>query len=282
MANKPKVNKSSPGVPAGSKPKAGNRSYDIFSPKNEYKNYDFPNMFVEQTAKVNNAQLRFSLECNKTKFQAHLDPTHLTDDQGKRIVQLDTLTGIVLQDYGYTAQNIELRGSTGAKYYQKILEMDNVFNNQSTSGNPTICTLIIEGRTYSGVWKAFTFDRIAQENTYKYVIGFTVMKQGKFYDNIANNFNSTQISSGTLKNAIESKDGKSNVKYVPDVGQTATKYVTGEKTISASKRKQALAYIATHWKDFKGNKARQYPGDNAAIKKGEALVVPIDWSKVLK
>lgn len=252
------------------------------SQKTQYKNYNFVNMADNQISKSKNPLTRFSLTCNGYSFQAHIDPNHIINTQAKRIAQLDTLTGIVLQDYGYMAQTFEIRGTTGAAYFLEIQKLNDVFNNQSTSGTPTVCTLTLETITYSGVWKEFSFERQAQENTYKYTIGFTVMKLGKYTPASDGNFNSQITQSNTAKNAMNSSDGKSKVTQVSWAGKTPQSYVESiSQYVPASKRSVALAYIKQNWSTASQNKARNYPGDRANLNTGEVLVIPLDWSTIL-
>lgn len=279
----PQVNTSSPGQPAGSN--VSTNKYQQLanaSPNNLYKNYNFPNMYMEQSGKNDGKKLRFSLACNSFTFQAHIDPEHLTDDQGKRLVQIDVLTGIVLQDFGYTVQSIELRGSTAAAYYDEIDSLDRVFNNQSTNGVPTPATLIIEGRTYTGVFTRFEFDRIAQDNRYKYVIGFTVLQRGKRYDNSNFNYSSAVVAARQARNAIASGTGQNVTTYVDNTGNTPADYVSSNPNIPRSKKGTALAYLASQWSTAPQNSSRSYPGDYNTMNSGEVLVVPVNWNSILQ
>ena len=297
----PIINTSQPGIPAGSNNSIPSNVPDpdlsatigtsdiypynsVSSLGTSYKNYLFSNMYKEQNGKNQNKLLRFSLACKGLKFQAHLDPSHITDEQGKRIVQLDTLTGIVLQDYGYTARRIEIRGTTGAAYYVEIKRLDDLFNNQSTSGQPTPATLTLESRTYTGVWKEFSFERMAQENTYKYIIGFVVMNVGKLSGNDnAINFSSSVTQSNTIQNASSSSTGQNLVQYIPYAGNSPNDYVTSiPQSITIPQRQQALNYINAHWSDASDFNKRSYPGDRANLLQNEVLVVPLDWSTILQ
>jgi len=258
--------------------------------KNPYKNYDINNMFQEQSAKQTNPSLRFTLVCNGFKFQGHIDPNHLIDTQSKRIVQIDTLTGIVLQDFGYMMQILELRGTTGSAYYQEIQRMDAVFNNQSTGGsasasNPTVCTLTIEGRTYSGVWKDFTFERQAQINTYNYTIVFDVMTKGKFTNSTSSpgNFDSVQTQKNQIANGLTSSNGKAQVNYVSWPGQTPRSYAKSiVQFYKVGTTAQILQYLKNNWSTALQNKGSSYPGDDGKVSNTQVLVTPLNWNTVLK
>ena len=255
--------------------------------KNSYKNYDIYGMYEQQTLKNTEPMRRFSLVCNGYKFQAHIDPSHMVDTKAKRLVPLDTLTGIVLQDYGYVMQTIELKGTTGAAYYKEIEKLDDVFSNQSTTGtatqsNPTICVLKIENRTYSGVWAGFTFERQAQENTYKYTIIFNVMVKDTYVDANASpgNFNSTLTQKGKVVNSANSSNGKNQVTYVSWDGKTPSSYAD---TIvkQFGKKSQILQFLQKNWSSAPQNK-RSFPlAPSGVVNPGEVLVVPLNWSTVL-
>ena len=245
---------------------------------NHYKNYNFKNMAKEQVGKLKTPLLRFSLICNGYKFQAHIDPNHIVNNQMKRIVQLDTLTGIVLQDYGYGAQSLELRGTTGAAFYVEIDKLNTVFNNQSTNAAPTPCQLILEGITYQGVWKEFTYERQSQDNIYKYTIGFTVMSIGKISS--SNNTSSAVIAAKKTANALTISNGKNKVNIMPWAGRTPAAFVAATSSIPANQRNAALSFLNANWKTATVNK-RSYPGDNATLLSNEMLVVPLSWANVL-
>lgn len=282
MANvAPQVNVSSPGTPASANV-PGNKYQTLANnnPNNIYKNYNFPNMYLEQSGKQVGKKMRFSLSCNSFTFKAHLDPEHITDDQGKRLVQIDVLSGIVLQDFGYTVQNIELRGSTGAAYYDEIAQLDTVFNNQSTTGTVTPATLVLEGRTYTGVFSRFEFDRVAKDNRYTYIIGFTVLQRGATYDNTNFNYNSAVVAANRARNAIASGNGVSINMTVDNTGRTPADYVNSNMSIPKTKTGVALTYLANQWSSAPQNK-RSYPGDNSVMNAGEVLVVPVNWNNVL-
>jgi len=280
----PQINTSSLGKPAGSNVST-NTSYQAManaSPNNLYKNYNFPNMYAEQSGKNNGTKLRFSLSCNNFTFQAHIDPEHLIDEQGKRIVQIDVLTGIVLQDFGYTVQAIELRGSTAIAYYDEIDKLDRVFNNQSTSGVGTPATLIIEGRTYTGVFTRFEFDRMIQDNRYKYVIGFTVLQRGKTYNNSNFNYASAVVAARKAQNSIGYGTGLNQTTYIDYAGQTPNAYASSNPNIPLSQKGIALAFLRQMWPTATANSGRSYPGDYNTLNDGEVLVIPINWNSVLQ
>jgi hypothetical protein len=279
----PQINTSSQGKPAGSNIST-NTSYQAManaSPNNLYKNYNFPNMYTEQAGKNNGTKLRFSITCNSFTFQAHIDPEHLIDEQGKRIVQIDVLTGIVLQDFGYTVQAIELRGTTGAAYYDEIDALDRVFNNQSTGGVPTPATLVLESRTYTGVFTRFEFDRIVRDNRYTYVIGFTVLQRGKTYNNSNFNYASAVVAARKAQNSIGYGTGLNQTTYIDYAGQTPNAYASANSNIPLSQKGIALTYLAAQWSTAPQNANRSYPGDYNPLNANEVLVVPINWNSVL-
>ena len=280
----PQVNSSLPGVPAGSN--GNNTGTPVPNGKSIYTyKYDFPNMFIEQSGKndINAGKvLRYTLTCNGFSFNAHIDPSHLTDTKGKRLVQLDVLTGIVLQDFGYTPEIIEMQGTTGARYYKELVKLDTVFSNQSTNGLvPTPATLTIEGRTYTGVFRDFVWNRqIYDGNTYKYTILFVVMNQGAISN--PNNTNSQVISANTVAVASTNSNGQNQVQYLTTyAGQTPSNYIQANSgTIGSSQRSAAMAYLASNWSTAPQNK-RSFPGPNGRILSSEVLVVPASWQSVL-
>src|ERR1700722_14135648 len=115
---------SSPGIPA----ELTNKSAASLIP------YDIEYAFRNQSLKNIDGSLRFSLSIpfgsSTYFFQGHIDPNHLTDEQNKRFVKLDTLNGVILQDFGFMPETIELRGTTGSAYYREIGQLDSIYNAQ--------------------------------------------------------------------------------------------------------------------------------------------------------
>lgn len=273
----PQKNQSS-GTPNGTK----NTSDKNTSAKNIYP-YNFPNMVKEQRGKVTGAVQRMVLTLSpgggkqSFYFGAHIDPQHLTDEQNKRIIQQDVLTGVVFQDFGYMAENIELKGTTGSEYFLEIQEMDDIFNNQSLQGTPTQVELTIEGRTYDAIWKSFTYNRIntAQGgNIYEYEMAFTVLQRTTSASQV---IASVTVNSGVAQqNAVNNTSQVYNNVFVN--GQTAQEYIRSITSIPVPMQGLALTFIASHW-DTTLNNGDNYPG--ATVPLTNYITTPLDWGTYL-
>lgn len=108
-------------------------------------------MFVEQNKISNNGKLPFTLQIYNqsapVKFTAHLGPNDINSAQQKRSAQLDTISGVVIQDFGFKPEILEIKGTTGSAYYQELNQMDAIFKSQNL-GSPTPVTVTLEYTTY--------------------------------------------------------------------------------------------------------------------------------------
>lgn len=265
-----KVNSSSPNKGATSQTNITNQKY----PK-----YEWNNIFISQLGKEFGKQKRMSLTCNGYTFQAKIDPNNYVNTQQKRNIQIPVINGIVIQDFGYEAEKIELKGSAGMDFYLKIQEMDAVFNNQAgTSSN--LATLIFENRVYTCYIDSFTHRRSAREATYEYSINLTVTKRSGDYPNTPQN-NSSIANSNKIKNSALSTTGTNIVQYLQYTGKTPSNYVSSNSSlIPKNQQANALQYIQSNWANAYQN-VRAYPGDNSPLLNTEVLVVPSNWSNVL-
>lgn len=250
--------------------------------------YDIAYAFTQQSSKNTNKLLRMKLSVPSPNigepdyiFQAHLDPNHLINEQGKRVVELDTLTGVVIQDFGFKPEKLELKGTTGSAYYREIGEMDLIFNSQSLNGTPSRVTLKIEERTYQCVWTGWMFGRqqsAAGGNLIEYTMNFTVLQRGESFD-VSNNLYDASSQNKRPDAGIPSISGKTIQKNVDGYGKSAKDYCKATPEIPKQKIKDALVYIEAHW-DAKLNKS-SYPGDEKKLKKDQAFTVPNKWADVL-
>ena len=253
--------------------------------KSQYPNYNFPNMFKEQVGKSSGYLQRLTLiipgvnGSTPYAFIAHIDPNHLTHEQNKRVVQQDVITGVVLQDFGYTVENIELKGTTGAAYYTEIQALDLIFNNQSVNGLPLQVTMTIESRTYTGVWKSFSYQRMIVPqggNIYEYTMSFTVLQR---MDTTGSNDTALTGSSVVSQNAsANAANGTSTLtfSYIQQPGSTPRQYAESSG-VSLTKIKPALGFMAEAW-DTSKNNGQPYPGDDTPLGINDILTVPSSWS----
>lgn len=254
------VNISSPGQSAIANANSGNGQ-----------KYDFKNMRYEQSAKQTNPLLRFTLKVGTgPMFQGHIDPYHISNEQNKRLVEIQVNTGIIIQDFGYMAQQLELRGTTGAAFYTEIKAMDAIFNSQSINGTPTNSILVIENRSYTGVWKSFFWERQAQKNTYDYTIGFTVLQLG-VTGSVAV-LNSPIVQQAKAAISQQSSSGQLQTSNVPAAGISPRQYLIslGPGVVPASQFGAsgaggwgALGWLGNNW-DSTGNNG-PYPGDDSPL-----------------
>jgi len=276
-SNNTPINTSLPGLPASSNTPVNSN--------NPYKQYDFAEMFLQQSGKTNLSRgkiQRFSLSCNNYSFQAHLDPQDFSVSENKRIVSIDTITGIVLQDFGFSPLQVEFKGTTGAAYFSEIATMENVFQNQSLNTSlATPCALTIENRTYTGVWQSFFWDRkIYEGNVYKFNVGFIVTQQGKQIITDSASSNSTVISNNKINVSANNANSQNIINYIQFGGKSPFQYVSSNPQIPNNQRKKALQWIANNWSTSLSN-MRNYPGDSANLLSTEFLPTASDWQSVL-
>lgn len=271
MANfKLRTNSSQPNKPATASSDIRNIKYPL---------YEWNNIFMSQLGKEFGKKKRMTLTCNGFTFQAKIDPNNYNNSQQKRNIQIPVINGIIIQDFGYEAEKIELKGSAGMDFYQKIQEADAVFNNQSNSGSPTPATLTFENRVYTCFIDSFNSRISAVEATYEYIINLTVLQRSGLYNNVPQN-NSSIANSNKIKNASTSLSGTNVVQYISYTGKTPKDYVSNNSSIAKNQQNNALQYISSNWSTAYQN-TRPYPGDNSPLLNTEVLVVPNNWSDVL-
>lgn len=251
--------------------------------------YDIAYAFTQQSSKNTNKLLRMRLSVPSPNigepdyvFQAHLDPNHLINEQGKRVVELDTLTGVVIQDFGFKPERLELKGTTGSSYYREIGEMDLIFNSQSLNGTPTRVTLKIEDRTYQCVWLGWMFGRqqsAAGGNLIEYTMNFTVLQRGESFD-VSNNLYDAAAQNKRPDSSLPSASGTTVQKNVDAHGKSPRDYCKSTPEIPKQKIPDALSYIKSYW-NTKLNGGLAYQGDNFKLKKGQVLTVPNNWADII-
>lgn len=249
--------------------------------------YDIQYAYLQQSQKNNDSTLRFSMSVPFNNqiyvFQAHLDPNHLVDQQAKRLVKIDVLTGVVIQDFGFTTETIELKGTTGSAYYREIGAMDQIFNAQSANGVPTAVTLTIEQRTYTCTWENFTFDRQQTPqggNLINYTMSFIVLARNQQFDSTPVTYNSPQAALQAAAAQIVYNNNQANTQNVGTNGLSPVQYVKSISSISNTQIFQALGFIQNNWNSAL-NGGVSYPGDYTALLSSQLITVPTNWSNVL-
>jgi len=122
---------------------------------------------------------RFSMTLGKYTFQASLDPNDINLQQSKRYAMLDVLGGVIVQDFGWKPSVLEIKGTTGSKYYDAIAQMNLVYNAQG-NGNPVPVQVTLEGQSYQAVLQQFNYGRQINPtggNLVNYQMSFTVLSQ---------------------------------------------------------------------------------------------------------
>ena len=266
-----------------------NTDQQLLNPQSQLP-YDINYAVTQQTLKNTNAQLRFkmSVQINSTKtytFQAHLDPNHLVDEQNKRLVQIDVLTGVILQDFGYMPETLELRGSTGSQYYKEIQTLDTIFNNQSRNGRPTPVSITIQERTYSVVWRSFSFDQQQTQaggNVVNYTMSFVILNRGL---NVGSG-TASDVSSGSsvaaqnkINNSTIYNNGQALIVTVSTNGLSVYDYLKSVAQIPYTQIDDAVTYVENNWDPIINGGA--YPGDTVNLLPNQVITVPSDWSNVL-
>jgi hypothetical protein len=245
-------------------------------------NYSYKN----QSLKNNNPKLRMTLQIKTDsqtiKFQAHLDPNHFTSTQQKRFAKIDTLQGVVVQDFGYRAELINLKGTTGLAYYQEIQTLDQIFNSQSNNNKPNSITLTIEGRTYIVAWENFSFDRQntggGPANLINYEMDFIVLSRG------AGQSETPTPSTVVAGNGVNGNQGTQQpnvpLKQTSITGSLNTYVASQSNSIQPQQQQAAINWIIQN----NPNVAEQYniptftkytPLNNVQI------TVPLNWNTVL-
>jgi hypothetical protein len=245
-------------------------------------NYSYKN----QSLKNNNPKLRMTLQITTDsqtiKFQAHLDPNHFTSTQQKRFAKIDTLQGVVVQDFGYRAELINLKGTTGLAYYQEIQTLDQIFNSQSNNNKPNSITLTIEQRTYIVAWENFSFDRQntggGPANLINYEMDFIVLNRG------AGQSETPTPSTVVAGNGVNGNQGTQQpnvpIKQTSIIGSLNTYVASQSDSIQPQQQQAAINWIIQN----NPNVAEQYniptftkytPLNNVQI------TVPLNWNTVL-
>jgi hypothetical protein len=248
---------------------------------NDLKNI-IPGMFKEQSLKANNSSLRFRMEVpGGSTFSAHLDPNDVSRQQMKRFAQLDALSGVVIQNFGYKPEMLEIKGTTGSRYYEAIKGMDDVYNSQN-NGKPLPVNLYLEGINYTGFWSSFTFNRTINSqagNLVQYSMQFIVFTRSSDStsgDSIAQG--ASIVAKNTANQKSQFTNGKAKTTQFQYTGLTINHYINSHPELIVVKD-NALNFIEQHWADVPTNGA--YPGPNKALTSVQRIVVPSPWSNYL-
>jgi hypothetical protein len=241
-----------------------------------------PGMYKEQAFKNNGQTQRFSLSfLNNTTiktFTAHLDPSDISYRQQKRIASLDALTGVVLQDFGFKAPILEVKGTTGSAYYTEIDAMNTIFNNQNI-GNPTPVNIVLENKNYTAVWTEFSYSRMINAqagNIIQYAMSFTILSNSGVAaantDTIA--ANSAVAASNAAANSFQYTNGTSSSTQINWSGSMLD-YV--RQNSFSRNQDQVINYLQTNWNTAQG----PVPRPNIPIPANSTLTVPTDWSTII-
>lgn len=243
-----------------------------------------PSMWQYQSAKAFNPKLRFQLALpNGAYFQAHLDPNDFSIQKQKRFAQLDTLDGIVIQDFGYKPTILEIKGTTGSRYWDEINQLDVIFKGQS-AGKPMPVTLSIEGMNYTGFWSQFSCNRTINSqagNLVQYSMQFIVFSESTWdtsqgSDTIASG--ASVVANNKLQQAATFANSKGQTTTVVWTGRTINQYINSIPALLIYKD-NALGFIEQHWNDIPSNGA--YPGPTKALTDSQRIVVPNPWSNFI-
>lgn len=232
-------------------------------------------MVREQREKHLNKYLRMRLVApGIATFQAKIDPQDFSRQQAKRSVQLDVLTGVVIQDFGYKPEILEIKGTTGARYWTDFNEMDLVFKGQA-NGKPVPITLYIERHTYTGFWTQFSANRTINAqagNLVQYSMQFVVFASAyvKTADAVAAGASLvSQLASSQAPGSIGSIQ---LVQWSGSVQDYVSRNVPDQPD-------DAMNFIENYWNYYTSNGA--YPGPDKPLKSTQFIPVPNSWSAYL-
>lgn len=243
------------------------------------------NAIAEQSAKHFNVptKVRFTMTLDAYEFTAHLDPNDIQRQQQKRLAQLDVLGGVVVQDFGYKAEILEVKGTTGSKYYDAINQMNDIFLAQ-TSDKPKEVQVTLDGTSYSAVLMQFNFGRQINQgagNLINYSMQFIVLAVNSVNSTLLDTVvkGSSVVKSNTANNASKTLSGKSTTR-TEKWTKSLAEYVT-QNTESIVKRNgpRVIGYINDYWTTLHPGQA--YPPPFKALGKDGKFTRPINWSDVL-
>ena len=246
------------------------------------------NMYKEQNNFPLNGKQKFTLQIygqsTPTKFVAHLGPNDVSYSQVKRTAALDALSGVVIQDFGYRPQTLEIRGTTGSAYYQEIDEMDAIFNSQNL-GNPLPVTVTLEYTTYQALWQEFKYGRAINAtagNLINYQMVFTILQIGLNFSNGGTSTvtqGSPQAQSNATQNQSVYVTGKGQTADISATGQTIKTYlINTDPNVGPSNYTAALNFVQNSWNS---KKYGPYPGPNKTLNNNQKITIPVPWSTVL-
>jgi hypothetical protein len=247
--------------------------------------YDINYAYQQQSAKNNNNKLRFTLSvptANNTTitFNAHIDPNHLIYSAEKRIVPLDVLTGVVVQDFGFNAETMELKGTTGSAYYKEIDTLQSIFRSQSMNGLPSKVSISIEGKTYKAAWKEFVFDRqntAAGGNTINYTISFIILPTHTVLQGTSLG---PTAAANAASNSQQYSTGAAVLQAVTTGGKSVYQYLKFSKDVPLTSLQQASNFVQQNY-DPSANGGMAFPGINIPLQANQTINVPNDWSTVV-
>lgn len=250
--------------------------------------YNILEAYKQQSLKNSNKNLRFTLSIpvggQTVTFQAHLDPNHLLFSKQKRVVELDVLTGVVVQDFGFNAASLELKGTTGSAYYNDITKMQNIFDAQSGDGTPTSVAITIEGFSYKATWKEFSYDRqntAAGGNTINYSMNFIVLsRQYSTSVQFLGPVPSPSASSNATYIASNYASGTAVTQNVSTNGLTPRQYLKASSEVGLAYINPALDFVSQNWNPAI-NGGVSYPGNDYNLLSTQLLTIPNSWADYL-
>jgi len=245
-------------------------------------------MFLEQNRVSSSGKLPFTLQIynqpTPVKFTAHLGPNDINSAQQKRSAQLDSIAGIVVQDFGFKAEILEIKGTTGSAYYQELKQMDAIFKSQNLS-TPAPVTVTLEYTTYQAFWGEFKYGRAINQsagNLINYQMAFVILQTGTNYSNGGTSV-VTQGSSVAQNNVSQNQNsyanGQAQTADVAATGSTIQNYLTFiDPNVGPSNYIPALNFVSTNWNTTKYG---PYPGPNKTLNQNQKITIPVPWSNVL-
>jgi len=238
--------------------------------------------FQQQSAKRNNPKLRFTLSVPNVQqtFLAHLDPNDVQYKQAKRLASLDVLTGVVLQDFGYKAPILEVKGTTGSAYYNEINTLNGIFQKQNI-GTPAPVSITLEGYSYQAVWTDFSYGRSINQsagNLVQYAMTFTVLQESSVQPQTGD---TVAVGSSYVANTNNTNNGSttsSASQQAITIPGTILQYVNSAAAANniVNYKGQMIEYISDNWDTTQG----PYPGLNSKLG-SQTINVPLSWPAII-
>ena len=208
-------------------------------------------------------------------FKAHIDPNHYQHTQGKRMIPIDVLTGVIEQDFGYLAETVEIHGNTGLQFYNEIATMNDIFNNQ-LGGMATTVNLKIEDISVTASWTNFEYRRTANAGSPQvvdYTMQFIVLSHTPSADAGVSNPVAQQMKANNTT-------ASTSTRSITLGGQSVNSYLSGIlSNQSYTYYNVALQFMQSNF-NSSANSGMSFPNPDATFTSSNSpsFVVPSDWS----